>query len=128
MSKDAVLPAMEVMQRHVEALNARDPKAIAETLHFPHYRLAGETVKIWETPDSYLSDFHARAGEDWGHTEWGHLNVLQSDENKVHLDVMVDRFDKAGQPLVSFRSLWVVTRINGVWAAQMRSSFAQDPR
>ena len=114
------------MTRHMEALNARDPEAIAKTLHFPHYRLAGESVKIWETPDSYLKDFHTRAGDKWGHTEWGHLNPLQVGDTKVHLDVMVNRFDKAGQPLVSFPSLWVVSQIDGVWAAQMRSSFAQD--
>lgn len=128
MNEDAIAAAKDVMHRHVQALNARDAAAIAETLHFPHFRLAGETVKIWETPDSYLNDFHARAGDSWGHTEWGHLRSLQSEAGKVHLDVMVNRFDKSGQPLVSFRSLWVITRIDGVWAAQMRSSFAQDAR
>lgn len=128
MNNDAIAAAKEVMHRHVQALNARDATGISTTLHFPHYRLSGEAVKIWETPDSYFSDFKTRAGGDWGHTEWGHLNVLQSSESKVHLDVMVNRFDHDRLPLVSFPSLWVVTRIDGIWAAQMRSSFAQDLR
>ncbi len=126
MNDEAITAALEVLENHVRALNARDAEAIAKTLHFPHFRLAGERVKIWETSESYLKDFHTRAGSDWGHTEWGHLKPLQSDANKVHLDVRVDRFDKSGNPLVSFTSLWVVQCIDGVWAAKMRSSFAQD--
>jgi len=127
MSGSAIKAALSVMNAHAEALNARNPERIAATLHFPHFRLSGDTVKIWQTPESYLTDFHARAGSNWGHTEWGRLNVLQASENKVHLDVQVDRFDKEGKPLVSFPSLWVITCIDGIWAAQMRSSFAQDP-
>lgn len=38
----------------------------------------------------------------------------------------MDRFDTSGAPLVSFPSLWVITKINGVWAAQMRSEGAGD--
>lgn len=126
MSDTSIQAALGVMRAHIEALNARDPQAIAETLHFPHYRLSGQRVKVWETPERYLEDFHRRAGANWGYTEWGRLEPLQVSEDKVHLDVRVDRFDTEGKPLVSFPSLWVVTRIDGVWAAQMRSSFAQD--
>ena len=128
MTQEAICAARRVMQEHVTALNARDPDAVAATLHFPHFRLSGGKVKIWERPDRYLEDFHARAGDTWGHTEWGRLEVLQVSESKVHFEVRVDRFDKSGAPLVSFLSLWVITRINEVWAAQMRSTFAQDPQ
>lgn len=126
MHEAAVKSALGVMEAHLAALNARDPEAIAETLHFPHYRLAGESVNIWESPECYLDDFRARAGNDWGHTEWGRLEPIQTSEAKVHLNVEVKRFDRQGAPLVTFASLWVVTRIGGVWAAQMRSSFAED--
>ncbi|MGI9391572.1 MAG: hypothetical protein ACR2O1_16060, partial [Boseongicola sp.] len=49
-----------------------------------------------------------------------------SGADKVHLDVQVDRFTKDGSPLISFLSLWVLARIDGKWAAQLRSSFAPD--
>lgn len=126
MNEIAIQAALGVMEAHVAALNARDPQAIAATLHFPHFRLSGETVKIWDSPDSYLGDFERRAGSNWGHTKWGRLDPLRASESKVHLDVEVCRFDRSGAPLVSFDSLWVITLIGGVWAAQMRSSFAQD--
>ncbi|MBO9448954.1 hypothetical protein J7426_01710 [Tropicibacter sp. R16_0] len=127
MSDKAIDAALDVMLRHVEALNARDPEGVAKTLHFPHFRLSGDTVKIWENHQNYMDDFHQRAGENWGHTEWGHLKPVQSSSKKVHIDVLVQRFDRSSVPIVSFRSLWVVTEIDGVWGAQFRSSFAQDP-
>ena len=37
----AVAAAKTVLDRHFAALNAGDAGALAETLHFPHYRLAG---------------------------------------------------------------------------------------
>ena len=51
------------MTAHIDALNRRDNPAIAATLHFPHLRLSGTTLKIWEDEASYLADFLARAGD-----------------------------------------------------------------
>ena len=59
----AIQSAIAVVDAHMAGLNARDPDAIAKTLHFPHYRLAGHVMKVWETADTYLDDFYARAGE-----------------------------------------------------------------
>ena len=68
---ESVTAAVAVMQAHIKALNARDGEAIAATLHFPHYRLTDGNVKVWDGPESYLSDFHARAGGEWSHSGWG---------------------------------------------------------
>ncbi len=37
---DPEAAARAVVEAHIAALNARDPDALAVTLHFPHYRLA----------------------------------------------------------------------------------------
>ena len=116
--------ALAVMAAHLEALNARDETAIAATLHFPHYRLAGTTMKIWPDATAYLADFFARAGDEWSYTRWGSLEVITSDQNKVHIRARIDRFRADDSLLTSFESLWVIARIDGVWAAQLRSSFA----
>jgi hypothetical protein len=42
----------------------------------------------------------------------------------VHLDVRFTRYRADGSALGSFRSLWVIARLGGKWAAQLRSSFA----
>ena len=43
---------------------------------------------------------------------------------KVHLDVRFTRFRADGSILAKHRSLWVISEIANVWAAQLRSSFA----
>jgi hypothetical protein len=59
-----------VLDRFMRALNEGDEPALLATLHFPHYRLAGGHLRVWETPGPYLGDFLARAGADWHHSAW----------------------------------------------------------
>lgn len=112
------------MHAHLEALNNRDEVALAATLHFPHYRLSGGKLTTWEGPESYFADFRARAGSDWDHTVWDALDVIVAQPDKVHLDVRFTRFRKDNSVLSNYRSMWVLSCLDGVWAAQLRSSFA----
>lgn len=120
----AITAALDVMAGHLTALNRRDARALAETLHFPHYRLAGTTLTVWQTADTYFDDFTARAGDDWALTRWRSITVQAAAIHKLHLDVEIDRFDANGRLIAAFRSLWVISEIDGRWAAQFRSSFA----
>jgi len=119
-----IVEAMAVLDRHLIALNASDATALADTLHFPHYRLAGTRMRVWQTPETYFSDFLARAGEGWHHTRWDFRNVISASRDKVHIDLQFTRFRADDSALGSFRSIWVITSIAGKWAAQLRSSFA----
>jgi hypothetical protein len=69
------------------ALNAGDEPALLATLHFPHYRLAGGRMRVWDQSGAYLGDFLARAGADWHHSEWDFRTVIAAGPAKVHLDV-----------------------------------------
>lgn len=121
---DAVAAALGVLDRHMSALNARDDVALARTLHFPHYRLSGAGMRIWESPERYFADFRARAGGDWHHSAWDFRKVIAASTEKVHLDVQFTRYRADNSAIASYRSIWVVTRIGGKWAAELRSSFA----
>jgi len=121
---EAVSAALAVLDRHMAALNARDPVALAATLHFPHYRLARGQMRVWQGPESYFADFLDRAGPGWHHSAWDARTPIAAASDKVHLDVAFTRFRADGSALGHFRSLWVVARLNGRWAAQLRSSFA----
>ena len=121
---EAVAAAKAVMAAHIAALNARDEKGLAATLHLPHHRLSGGRLKTWETADSYFADFLARAGDGWGHSVWDSLDVVAAGPDKVHLDVRFSRYDEAGKLMGRFRSLWAITKLDGRWGAQLRSSFA----
>tara|TARA_R110002096_G_scaffold277981_1_gene471929 strand:+ start:480 stop:1004 length:525 start_codon:yes stop_codon:yes gene_type:complete len=72
----AIQNAIAVVDAHMAGLNARNPKAIAAGLHFPHYRLAGSVFKVWQTPDTYLDDFFARAGKGWARSQWNRQDVI----------------------------------------------------
>jgi len=124
-SQDAVERAMAVMDAHLAGLNSRDEAAVAATLHFPHYRLAGGRLQVWDGGESYLADFLARAGEGWARSEWDFRKVIAAGPEKVHLDVQFTRYHADGSALGVFRSLWIIARLDGRWAAQLRSSFAR---
>ena len=120
----AVAGAMAALDAHMAALNARDEVALAASLHFPHYRLTGGRMKVWEKPDSYFADFRERAGGDWHHSAWDFRRVIAAGADKVHVDVQFTRYRADGSAIGHYRSLWVMSRLGGRWAAQVRSSFA----
>jgi len=120
----AIRAAMAVLDDHIVALNASDEKALVATLHFPHYRLTGGKMKVWDKPDGYLRDFYARAGGEWHHSAWDFKNVISAEADKVHLDVQFTRYRADNSVIGSYRSLWIVSKLDGRWAAQCRSSFA----
>ena len=124
--ESAIKQARQVMMDYLDALNDRDSATLVSTMHFPHYRLSEGSLKTWATPEDYFADFMRRAGENWHHTRWGELEVLQSSTDKVHFNVRVDRYDADDRLIVSFSSLWVIAHIDGRWGAQLRSSFAPD--
>jgi len=119
-----VKEAKAVMDRHMAALNDRDSDALAASLHFPHYRFTGGKMKISKEPNSYLADFFARAGEGWHHSAWDFVTPIAAGPDKVHLDVQFTRYRADGSTMGMFRSLWVITRQDGSWGAQLRSSYA----
>jgi hypothetical protein len=122
--REAVGAAFAVLDRFMAALNAGDETALLATLHFPHYRLAGGRMQVWDTAGPYLGDFLARAGGDWHHSEWDFRNTIAAGPGKVHLDVQFTRYRADNSVIGRFRSLWIVTNRGGRWAVAARSSFA----
>jgi len=119
-----IAAAMAVLDEHMTALNAQDNARLTATLHFPHYRLAGGKMQVWEKPDTYLADFHKRAGPKWHHTLWDFRNVIVAGSDKIHFDVQFTRYRADNSVLGQYRSLWVVAKLDGRWAVQMRSTYA----
>ena len=119
-----VAQAMAVLDAHMTALNAADNAGLIATLHFPHYRLAGGRMQVWENGDTYLADFYKRAGADWHHTLWDFRNVIVAGADKIHFDVQFTRYRADNSPIGSYRSLWIVAKLDGRWAVQARSTYA----
>ncbi len=108
--REAVAAALAVLDRFMRALNAGDEPALLATLQFPHYRLAGGRMQIWETPGPYLGDFLARAGADWHHSDWDFRKLIAGGPTKVHLDVQFTRYRSDNLVIGRFRSLWIVNK------------------
>jgi hypothetical protein len=123
--RDAATAALEVLDRFMAALNARDETALLGTMHFPHYRLAGAAMQVWDRPDaSYLTGFYARAGEGWHHSAWDFRRVIAAGPRKVHFDVQFTRYRADNSVIGRYRSLYIITSRDEKWAIAIRSSFA----
>jgi hypothetical protein len=121
----AVAAGLDVLNRFMAALNARDQTALLASMHFPHYRLSGVTMRVWEQPDaSYFEGFLSRAGEGWHRTHWDFRRVIVAGPEKVHFDVQFTRYRADNSVIGAYRSLYIVTRRDGCWAIAARSSFA----
>ncbi len=119
--------AIAVMHAFLAAFNARDEAAWAETLHFPHVRVASGEVKVYATKSEFVAamdlDRFAQT-TTWDHSTWDEMNVVQASPNKVHIAVTFSRFNADGEIISTYRSLYVVENIGGRWGVRVRSSFA----
>jgi hypothetical protein len=118
--------ARKAMDEFMSAFNARDPRAWAATLNYPHVRLASNDVKVYNSAEEFareMTDYPKRLAP-WDHSRWESMKVIQSGPDKVHFAVTFLRFDARGKEIGNFPSLYVVTRKNGHWGVQARSSFA----
>jgi len=120
--------AIKALEDYFAALNAGDHEALFNTMHVPHVRISGNGVAIYPTladlEDTYLDQFADRAGDAWHHSVLDSTQVIHSSEDKVHVFIQFTRYDKDNGPIATHQSLWLMTRVDGRWGAQARSSFA----
>ena len=120
--------AVQALDAFFAALNAGDSKALYENINLPHIRISSEGVTIYATladlEESYLRDFSSRAGPDWDHSVLDSKDVIHSSDTKVHVFIQFTRCDKNGGKIAAYRSLWIMTCVDGRWGVQARSSFA----
>ena len=113
---------LDVMKRHIDALNALDENSLGNpTLS----SLSSSRLKVMYGQKKELPcRFSQRAGNKWALSKWDTIDVQGSSSDKVHLLVQVVRFDDNENVIARFKSLWVITLKGEKWAAQFRSSFA----
>ncbi len=125
--EDQIDEAMNALDEFMTAFNSRDMDAWSKTLNYPHVRIASGTVRVWETPAEYAGrDVFATLTSQygWHHSVWDKREVAQSGKDKVHFATTFSRFEKDGKKIATFDSLYIVTKKDGHWGTQARSSFA----
>ena len=68
--------------------------------------------------------FTTGALADWDHSAWARRDVIHAGADKVHIDTRFNRYRKDGSVIGGFDSIYIVTRVDGRWGIQGRSSFA----
>lgn len=122
---DALTAALATLDDYMAALNRGDEAGVNAACNFPHVRLAGGKVVVWPNHGDYkLDDFIARAGDGWHRSTWDERAPIHVGKNKVHLKVKFSRWRKDGSLLGAFETIYIVTRQDGHWGIQARSSFA----
>ena len=118
--------AMRVLDEFLAAFNAEDLERWRQTLHYPHVRIASGTVSVAESPEAYGSPetFERLRATGWRRSHWGQRRVVHAGQGKVHVAVTFTRYGENNAVIGAFESLYVVTRQNGRWGVQARSSFA----
>jgi hypothetical protein len=123
----ATVQARAVMDEFIVQFNARDEAKWADTLLFPHVRVASGSVVVVPDKASFVAatdlDEFARLN-NWDHSEWDAIEVIQSGPDKVHFKVTFSRFNPDGERYVTYDSLYIVQRVEGRWGIRARSSFA----
>lgn len=123
----ARVAATGVMDAFLEAFNARDESAWADTLHFPHVRIASGGVTVFEDRAAFLDgrDLNAFAAQTgWDYSTWDDMQIVQASPTKVHIAVTFTRYDAQGAAIATYDSFYVVERLDGRWGVRARSSFA----
>lgn len=125
--EDPVAAAMKSLDDYMAAFNSRDPAAWAATLNYPHIRIASGTVSLTQTAEEFAAEmdfdaFAARYG--WDHSKWDKRDVINAGPDKVHFNTRFTRYDKAGNQIATYDSLYIVTKQDGHWGTLARSSFA----
>jgi hypothetical protein len=118
--------ARKAMNEFMDAFNSRDPKRWATTLNYPHVRLAGNQVRVYNSAEEFAResvDYDKRLAP-WDHSRWESMKTIQTGPEKLHFAVTFVRYDAAGKVIGRFPSLYVVTLKDGHWGVQARSSFA----
>ena len=122
----SVEQAMQVLDSFMYSFNARDMEGWSDTLNYPHVRLAGGNVSVWETKEDYsaMQVFDRLEETGWDHSAWVSREVVLVSENKVHISTVFQRFDKENKQMKKYQSLYIVTNNEGHWGVQARSSLA----
>lgn len=122
---EATAACMQTLDRFMAALNAYNAAAMDEAMHFPHIRIAGGTVTVYEKPGSNPMDLFdkLRREDNWARSAWNERKVVQRNASKLHMALTYTRYRADGSTLGVYESLYVLTLKEGRWGIQARSSF-----
>lgn len=114
-----------VIETYFPLFNSLDARALLAVINFPHIRVAGGRTTIITSEVEWTGDpTPLDPAENWHYSALDSLEFVQSSADKVHARVVFSRYRADGTRYVSYEALWIVTKADGKWGIQVRSSFA----
>lgn len=121
--------ALEAYRAWQEAFNERDVEGMLARMHFPHVRLAGAGLHVWESGEDFAAGQERMTAslkaEGWARTDNVSAEVVHASGDKAHLSLRNARVDADGNVYHVFDALWIFTLIDGRWGVQFRSSYIE---
>ena len=123
---EAIAGAMAALDEFMITFNARNSQLWARSLNYPHVRFASGTVTVWESAEKFAQtdSFNRLAAIGWDHSHWLSRNVVLVSPAKVHIATKFQRFNEKNESIGTYESLYIVTKVDGRWGTQARSSLA----
>ncbi|RZN09816.1 hypothetical protein CWO91_16045 [Bradyrhizobium genosp. SA-3] len=114
------------LDEFMKAFNSRDAEAWSKTVHYPHIRIAGGQVQVWNTPGEYAQSNDAKQlaqASTWARSAWTSRKLVQKSDDKLHFVTRFTRYDANDKPILSADSFYVIVKRDGRWGALVRSSY-----
>lgn len=115
--------ARAAVESYFEAFNTTDSSAWVNTLHFPHVRLSASELGFWATPEDFLSGTEPGRQRTWPETKLNSCELIQIGPQGANFAVSYTRLSAQGESLSTYEAIYLVTRRDGRWAVQARSSY-----
>lgn len=125
LNKEVETACLASLDRWMEALNALDADGMDREMHFPHVRLAADSLTVFDRPGlspmGFLQAIARYSG--WRYSRWNKRTPIQASDVKVHMAVTYTRYRADESAIGVYDSLYVMTLKDGMWKTQVRSSF-----
>lgn len=123
MDKHSEDAARKVVEAYFPLFSNRDADGLLSVVNFPHIRVTETGTVIIPSAKDWTGD-PTPLEDDYHHTELESLTFVQSNAMKVHALVVFSRYKADGTKYISYPTLWIITKVDGHWGIQIRSSFA----
>ena len=110
--KQLLAEGCKLLDEFMAAFNDSDAEKFAATNNYPHIRITGPKVTIWNTAADYMRD-NSRAEllakethpkfPGWKISKWDWRRLVQQSDETLHYAVQFSRVDAAGKAVSSFR-------------------------
>ncbi len=119
--------AREVMERHGDAINARDVEAYRQTMNFPftYQNYNGVALTIDNAAACGVSaplpwEIIVSTDPDWHHTTFDNVEEVARSVSSVVCKVEFSRIDVSGHAYGLYHAIWIATCQNDRWGVQFR--------